>query len=78
MTGLYRWLPIEALQKLQKISATLNIYRTNVINNDITRRRESAKAGAGFDKAETLRFVDFLEKEFSEVRKLLNEFIAAI
>jgi hypothetical protein len=75
---LYRWFPIEALQKLQKISAILNGNNANWVNNNIKQRREAATSGTQFDKSETVNFVNFVETQINDVRKLLNEFIALI
>jgi hypothetical protein len=74
---LYQWFTIETLKKLQKISAILNINHAGWVNNNVSQRRDAAKAG-NFDKAEAVQFVNYLDQQISETRTLLNEMIALI
>jgi hypothetical protein len=74
---LYRWFTIEALKKLQRITSILNVAHANVINSSIKERRDAAAAGT-LSQAQATQFVNFIERELTEIRQLLNEFIALI
>jgi hypothetical protein len=74
---LYKWIDTDALKKLHKVSATLFVNHANWVNNNITQRREAAKAGT-LDKTEATQFVNYIELQINETRTLLNEFIALL
>jgi hypothetical protein len=74
---LYRWFAIEVIQKLQRISAILNGHNANRVNENFRRRQEMAKSGQ-FDKTETVQYLNVVEGQINEARKLLHELIALI
>ena len=76
--SLYRWFSIDDLKKLQKVSFKLNVNTANFVNQNITQRRERAVKKEGFDKIETVQFVNFIENALNTTRELLTEFIAVI
>jgi hypothetical protein len=71
---LYRWLPIADFQKLQKIVGLLSANRSVVVNNEVVKRKDACISGQDFSKPEAVQFVNFLEGQHQEIRRLLQEF----
>jgi hypothetical protein len=75
---LYKLYKIDDLKKLQIVSTRLQVNTANFINQNITRRREAAKLGHDYNKQEAVQFVNFVDTQIKETRKLLSEFIAVL
>lgn len=73
---LYEIFEADDIRNIQKVVSKLSIGTENWLNGEITRRRQAAVSSpTAFDKIELINFVDFVDKDMSDVARSINSII---
>lgn len=75
---LYDFLSIEDIKNAQKIVYLLSNTNENWVNNEISKRRALSADSQRFDRAEAVRFVDFIEEQLSDLVTRIEQLIGKL
>lgn len=76
---LYELLSVEDIRDAQRVVSTLSLSNENWVNAEVARRRnDAAQRPQGYDRAEAVKFVDFVDNQVADLRLTVDRLIAKL